>query len=87
MKLQKSPSFRKPPAPWHDSDPFCLIISIFAAAVFYFSLAGMSVALENHAYQRHCWVPITLLLLSGILLTINLLRILNRMANRFAKEP
>lgn len=87
MKLQKNPSFRRVATPYHDSDLFCLIISVFAALVFYFSLAGVSVALENSVYQRHCWVPVTLMSMSGILLATNLFRILSRMVNRPAEEP
>ena len=87
MKLPKNPSFRKIATPWHDSDPFCLIVTTFAAIVFYFSLAGIHVALEGYAYQRHCWLPITLMLLSGILLTTSLFRILRRIVRRRTEEP
>lgn len=87
MKLQKNPSFRKVATPWHDSAPFSLTISIFAALIFYFSLVGVRVALENAEYQRHCWVPVTLVLLSGIILVINLFRILSRMVNRTTEGP
>ena len=86
MKLQKNPSFRQAATTWHDSNPFCFIVSIFAAVVFFFSLAGVSVALENSAYRRHCWVPITLMSLSGILLTTNFFRMLRRIARRPTEE-
>jgi hypothetical protein len=82
MKLQKNPSFRKVVTVWYDSDPFCLIMSIFAALVFYFSVEGVSLALENPVYRRHCWVPITLMVMSGIILTTNLFRILSRIVER-----
>ncbi|OEU47333.1 MAG: hypothetical protein BA872_07330 [Desulfobacterales bacterium C00003060] len=71
---------------WYDSDLFCLIVSIFAALVYYFSIAGIRVAMEHHQYQHHCWVPITLMSLSGILLVVNLFRILIRMINRSTEE-
>jgi len=87
MKLQKSPSFRKVAIPWYDSAPFCLTISTFAAFVFYFSLAGIGIVLENPAYSRHCWVPATLVLLSGIVLVTNLFRLLSRIVNRPEEEP
>jgi len=86
MKLHKNPLFRKVITPWYDSDLFCLIISIFAAYVFYFSTVGISVALEHHQYERYCWVPITLMSLSGILLVTNLFRILSRMVSRSTEE-
>ncbi|MBW1677026.1 MAG: hypothetical protein JRF30_07560 [Deltaproteobacteria bacterium] len=86
MKLDKNPLFRKVASPWYDSDPFCLVISILAAHIFYFSTVGISVALEHHQYERYCWVPMTLTFLSGILLVTNLFRILSRMVNRFTEE-
>jgi len=86
MKLHKNPLFRKVVIPWYDSNLFCLMISIFAAHVFYFGTVGISVALEHHQYERYCWVPITLMFLSGILLVTNLFRILSRMVSRSAEE-
>ncbi|MBW2173842.1 MAG: hypothetical protein JRF64_04230 [Deltaproteobacteria bacterium] len=87
MKPQKSRSFRKVASSWHDAVPFSLMISVFAGSIFYFSLEGISVALENPAYQSHCWVPVTLSSLSGILLSTNLFRLLSRMVNRPAEGP
>ncbi len=86
MRSHKNPSFRKVVIPWYDSDLFCLIISIFAAHVFYFSTIGISIALEHPQYEGYCWVPITLTFLSGILLVTNLFRILSRMVSRSAEE-
>ena len=64
-----------------------MVLSVFAAFIFYFSFAGISVALESSAYQSHCWVPVTLALLSGVLLSTNLFRVLTRMVNRPAEGP
>lgn len=86
MKLQKNPSFRQVATVWHDSDSFCFIMSVFAAVVFYFSLAGIGVALESPAYKSHSWVPITLMLLSGILMTTNFFRMLRRIVRRPTEE-
>jgi hypothetical protein len=61
-------------------------MSIFAALVFYFSLAGVSVSLENPMYQRHCWVPITLMFMSGIILATSLFRMLRRIVERPTEE-
>jgi len=87
MKPQKSRSFRKVASSWHDAVPLSLMISVFAAFIFYFSLEGISVALESPAYQSHCWVPVTLASLSGILLSKNLFRLLSWMVNRPAEGP
>jgi len=86
MKLDKNPLFRKVVSPWYDSDFFCLMISIFAGHVLYFSTVGISVALKHQQYQGYCWVPITLMSLSGILLVANLFRILSRMISRSTEE-
>lgn len=86
MKLHKNPSFRKVILPWYDSDLFCLVISICAALLFYFSTTGISLALEDDLYRRYCWVPIMLMLFSGTLLATNLFRILSRMVSRSSEE-
>ena len=62
------------------------MISVFAGHVFYFSTVGISVALEHQLYERYCWVPVTLMFLSGILLVPNLFRILSRMVSRSTEE-
>ena len=72
--------------PWYDSDLFCLMVSVFAGHVFYFSAVGIRVALEHQLYGRYCWVPVTLLFLSGMLLVANLFRILSRMVTRSTEE-
>jgi uncharacterized membrane protein YbhN (UPF0104 family) len=87
MKIQKSRSFRKGATPWHDSVPFCLTISIFSAFVFYFSLAGIGVALENPVFKPHFWLPATLASFSAILLVANLFRVLSRKLTRPAEGP
>ena len=86
MKLQKTPSFRKDDAPRHHADLLGLLISAFSALVFFFSVQGVGVALENDPYQRHVWVPVLLMFLSGILLVWNLFRILRRILLRSVEE-
>jgi hypothetical protein len=86
MKLDQNPSFRRVLLPWYDSDLFCIIISIFMALVFGFSGVGFRVALEQDEYQGHCWVPLVLMVLSGIVLAINLIRVLTRMVRRRGEE-
>lgn len=86
MKLDQNPSFRKVLLPWYDSDLFCIILSVFMALVFAFSGVGFRVALEQEEYQGHCWVPLALMVLSGILLAINLIRVLTRMVRRRGEE-
>ena len=86
MKLQKNPSFRKSVTPWHRSEAACLLVSVFSAFMFYFSMEGVGVALEYQPYQRHVWVPVLLLLLSGTLLVGALFRIFKRILYRPTDE-
>ncbi|MBN1841546.1 MAG: hypothetical protein JW883_04580 [Deltaproteobacteria bacterium] len=86
MRLHQNPSFRKVVIPWYDSDVFCIVISVFMALIFLFSKIGLRFALEHEEYQRHGWVPLVLMVLSGIVLATNLIRILTRMVRRRAEE-
>lgn len=86
MKLHQNPSFRKVVIPWYDSDLFCIVICIFMALVFLFSGIGVRVALEYEAHQEHGWVPLVLMVLSGIVLATNVIRVLTRMVRRRAEE-
>jgi hypothetical protein len=86
MKWQRNPSFRKGVIPWHHSDLFCLLVSALSAGVFYFSMEGVSVALDHGPYERHVWIPVLLLFLSGTILVGSLFRILKRMVHRDLEE-
>jgi hypothetical protein len=44
------------------------------------------VALEHDEFQGHSWVPLVLMVLSGIVLAINLIRVLTRMVRRRGGE-
>lgn len=85
MRLRKRPLFRKVIIPWYHSDLFCLLISVFMALVFSFSIVGVRVAMECKEYEPHCWVPLVLTGLSGIVLAANLIRLLRRMIRRHAE--
>jgi len=86
MKWQRNLSFRKGVIPWHHSDLFCLLVAVFSACVFYFSMEGVSVALDHGPYERHVWIPILLLFLSGTILVGSLFRILRRMVEGSPEE-
>jgi uncharacterized membrane protein len=86
MKLDQNPFFRKAVIPWHDSDLFCILICIFMTFVFLFSKVGFRLALENARYQEHAWVPLVLMVLSGIVLASNLIRLSIRMVRRRVTE-
>jgi len=82
MKLDQSPSFRKAVTPWHDSKLFCAIISLLMALVFFFGDIGARFALEHEEYRAYRWVPLVLMVLSGVVLAVNLTRLLVHIIRR-----
>jgi uncharacterized membrane protein len=86
MKLAQNPFFRKAVTPWHDSDLFCIAVAAVMALVFSFGRIGLRVASGMEAYHGYGWVPILLMVLSGIVLGANIIRILIRMAGRRSDE-
>jgi hypothetical protein len=86
MRLDHNPFFRKVVIPWHDSDLFCMIMSVLMALVFSFSRVGIRIASEVEDYHSHGWVPMLLMILSGIVLAANIIRILTRMVRRRDEE-
>jgi hypothetical protein len=86
MKLHQNPSFRKVVIPWHDSDLFCIVISVIMAVIFSFGRIGLRLATDMEAYHRYGWVPILLMVLSGAVLSANIIRILIRMVRRRSED-
>ncbi len=86
MKLDQNPFFRKTVIPWYDSDLFYITICIFMTIVFLFSKVGIRLALEHARYQEHAWVPLVLMVFSGIVLASSLIRLSIRMVRRRMTE-
>jgi hypothetical protein len=63
-----------------------MVISVLMALVFSFSRVGLRIASEVENYHTHGWVPLLLIILSGIVLATNIIRILTRMIGRRAEE-
>ncbi|MEJ2156446.1 MAG: hypothetical protein P8X96_13995 [Desulfobacteraceae bacterium] len=77
MRLDPNPLFRRIIMPWYDSTPLCWLLLLFMVGLIIFSVVGLFVALENPDYQRHQWLPWTLLVLSlwvGFSVSIRLYR-------------
>ncbi|NVM24005.1 MAG: hypothetical protein HWN68_19775 [Desulfobacterales bacterium] len=68
--------------PWYDSDLLCFMISVFMGLVFCFSVIGVGVALENEEYRGYCWFPLMLTVLSSIVLTASIVRLVPRIVKR-----
>jgi hypothetical protein len=82
MPSHKSPVFRKAIIPWYHSKTAYGITIIFMLLVFLFGLAGISVARANVQFYDHIWVPITLVVLSGGIIFISIIRLIRRHAAR-----
>jgi len=82
MPFAKSPVFRKAIIPWHHSKTAYGIAIAFMLIVFLFGLAGISVARANLAFSDDIWVPIVLVVLSGGVILINIMRLIRRQTAR-----
>jgi uncharacterized membrane protein len=78
MPSNKSPVFRKVIIPWYHSKTAYGITITFMLLVFLFGLAGISVARENIAYNGYIWVPVVLVVLSGGIMIVNMVRLIRR---------
>lgn len=74
----QNPLFRKVILPWYDTDAACILTGVFMLIVFAFSFAGISVALETPEGRRHLWVPCMLLILSTLVMTTIIFRMVRR---------
>ena len=78
MRLDPNPSFRRIIAPWYDSDALCYVVIGLMLVVFFFGLAGISVALSDPPFSGHTWVPFLLSALSLWVLVATSLRLVRR---------
>ena len=46
--------------------------------VLLFGLAGITVAREYEPYKEYIWLPIVLVVLSGVIIVINIIRLIRR---------
>jgi uncharacterized integral membrane protein len=53
--------------------------------VFFFALAGISVASDKVEYHTHTWLPIILILLSSAVIISTLIRLVKRYRYRHSK--
>ncbi len=78
MQIDKSPFFRKAIVPWYATDTALIIKAVVMFVFAFFGLDGIKVARQVEAYNDYIGVPVLLLVLSGIVLMINLIRIIKR---------
>jgi len=78
MQIDKSPFFRKAIIPWYATNTACLIKTMVMFVFVLFGLDGIKVAKQMEAYNHYVWVPLLLLVLSGIVFVTNLIRLIRR---------
>ena len=85
MRLDQYPVFRRVIVPWYDSEMACLILIVLMSLVFILGFAGLSVAQENEIFQGYLWVPVLVMLLSGIVVASITVRLIKRYLHRYSK--
>jgi len=78
MKLDQNPVFRKIIVPWYDSGPLCGILLVVMIAVFLFALTGIDVIQGRPEYHQHIWIPVLLIVMSGLVAVSISLRLIRR---------
>jgi len=86
MRLDQHPIFRKVVVPWYDSETACFLMIIFMMIVFLFGFLGVAVARETVEYHKHLWVPVLLMIMSGLVIVSTTIRLIKRYAYRFSKS-
>jgi hypothetical protein len=87
MSADKNPVFRKAVIPWYNSTSVYIIMIIFMLVVFFFALAGISVAREYPKYQGYVWLPAVLLAMSAAIVIITATRLIKRHSHKSVKSP
>jgi hypothetical protein len=85
MSADKNPVFRKVIIPWYRSTNAYIFVIIFMLLVFFFALAGISVAREYHSYRGYVWVPAVLLVMSAGIIITTAARLIKRYSHKPAK--
>jgi len=90
MSIDQHVVHRKVFSPWYDTDSVCVAALMFTVLVGVFCLAGISVCDENAAFQNYIWIPVLLMVLSGILFVSIFIRLAKRYVvryqNRYLKD-
>ena len=87
MSADKNPVFRKAVIPWYNSTSVYIIMIIFMLLVFFFALAGISVARESPEYQGYVWVPAVLLAMSAGIIITTAARLIKRHSHKSVRLP
>ncbi len=89
MRLdQKSPIFGRVIVPWYDSEAACLAMIVFMVALLWFGILGIWTARENGEFYswEYIWVPIFIVAASSGVIISTTIRLIKRVAYKFAKQ-
>jgi hypothetical protein len=78
MPADKNPVFRKATIPWYHSRTAYITVILFMLLVFFFAMAGISVAREHPEYNGYVWIPAVLLIMSAAIIITTAARLLKR---------
>lgn len=85
MPADKNPVFRKAVIPWYKSTSAHIIMILCMLLVFFFALAGISVAREFPEYNGYVWVPAVLLAMSAGIVVTTTARLIKRYSHKPAR--
>jgi len=85
MRSHQGPVFRRVIVPWFDSETACGIMIALLSPVFLFGLIGFSVVFEESHYLEHIWVPVLLMVMSGLVILTTSFRLIKRFTSRLDK--
>jgi hypothetical protein len=81
MRLDPNPLFRRVITPWYDSNFSCILLIVAMVVVAFFSIVGWVTTRQTAAYHAHTWLPVTLLVLSLLVLFSVIVRLIRRSVN------
>nr|HID58038.1 hypothetical protein [Desulfobacterales bacterium] len=86
MKLDSTSINGRSTGLWNSRNLVSAIVIVLTAFIFCFGLVGVDVALSSREYREYCWVPVLLVILSGLLLIIKITRILRRILKCYTER-
>ncbi len=82
--------FKKALTPWYDTDAVCYLTIVIMVIVLLCSCAGISVTNKIDDYNGYVWVPVLLMVLSGLVMLSTIIRLIKRYffrsQNRYLKD-
>jgi hypothetical protein len=84
MRLDQNPIHRREIVPWYDSELTCLILMVWMILSLLFGSVGVAVARQHPTYQPYIWVPVLIVVLSGLVVISIAIRLFKRYIRRLS---